>query len=148
MVDVNLPEHRGTVIGVSRLFRAVGNAISVGLTGVLITALTPNFPSPNNYALSLAIMMFFVVPAIFCYWRVSRKRLKWIIRPFRKPSNNAHINLTLRRPSRRGRPLCLPNFFNDYHLRAHTWVCPHEMLITESWLLISDQWLNRDQLNR
>ena len=72
MVDVNLPEHRGTVIGVSRLFRAVGNAISVGLTGVLITALTPNFPSPNNYALSLAIMMFFVVPAIFCYWRVSR----------------------------------------------------------------------------
>ena len=33
ITDINLPEHRGTVIGISRLFSAVGNAISVSLTG-------------------------------------------------------------------------------------------------------------------
>lgn len=60
------------MIGISRLFRAVGNAISVGLTGLLITFLAPNFPSPDNYAITLALMMVFVLPAIVCYLFVSR----------------------------------------------------------------------------
>lgn len=70
ITDLNLPEQRGTVIGISRLFRAVGNAISVGMTGLLITFLAPRFPSPDNYALTL--MMVFVLPALVCYLFVSR----------------------------------------------------------------------------
>ncbi len=72
ITDVNLPEHRGTIMGISRLFRAVGNALSVGLTGLLITLMSSHFLPPNNYAISLAALMIFVLPAIFCYWRVSR----------------------------------------------------------------------------
>ncbi len=72
ITNLNLPEQRGTVIGISRLFHAVGNALSVGLTGWLITFLSPRFPSPDNYAISLALMMIFVLPAIGFYVLVSR----------------------------------------------------------------------------
>lgn len=76
ITDVNLPEHRGTVIGISRLFRAVGNALSVGAAGFLITALAADCPSPDNYALTLAAFQFLVIPAGFCYYKVSQNIVK------------------------------------------------------------------------
>lgn len=76
ITDVNLPEHRGTVIGISRLFRAVGNALSVGAAGFLITSLATNHPSPNNYAITLAAFQFLVIPAGFCYYKVTQHIVK------------------------------------------------------------------------
>jgi MFS family permease len=63
ITDLNLPEHRGTVIGMSRIFTATGNAISVGLAGWLISSLSANFPSPWNYSLGLTAFQFLTIPA-------------------------------------------------------------------------------------
>ncbi len=67
ITDVNLPEHRGTVIGLSRLFRAVGNAISVWLAGWLFAGLTGRLPEPDNYAVGLSLFQILVLPAAICY---------------------------------------------------------------------------------
>ncbi len=67
LTDVNLPEHRGTVVGISRLSRAIANALSVGLAGLIISSLTTNFPPPLNYAIGLAIFQLIVIPAGLCY---------------------------------------------------------------------------------
>ena len=68
ITDVNLPEHRGTVIGLSRLFRAVGNAISVWLAGWLFASLTGRLPEPDNYAVGLSLFQILVLPALICYF--------------------------------------------------------------------------------
>ena len=67
ITDVNLPEHRGTVLGLSRLFRATGNAISVWLAGWLFASLTGRLPEPDNYAVGLSIFQIFVLPSLICY---------------------------------------------------------------------------------
>ena len=67
ITDVNLPEHRGTTIGISRIFRAVGNAFSVGLAGILFTTLTAVYTEPTNYAVGLVFFMILAVPASLCY---------------------------------------------------------------------------------
>ncbi|HEX6383099.1 MAG TPA: MFS transporter [Anaerolineae bacterium] len=72
ITDVNLPEHRGTIIGLSRLFRAAGSAISVGLTGVTFAILTADLAAPDNYAVGLALFQVLVIPASLCYVGVSR----------------------------------------------------------------------------
>ncbi|MBE2197008.1 MAG: MFS transporter [Anaerolinea sp.] len=64
---VNLPEHRGTIIGISRLARALGSAFSVGLAGALFTKLGGTAVPPLNYAIGLALFQAFVIPAIICY---------------------------------------------------------------------------------
>lgn len=72
ITDVNLPEHRGTIIGLSRLFRAAGNAISVTLTGLTFTVLSAGLAPPDNYAVGLALFQILVIPAGLCYLGASR----------------------------------------------------------------------------
>jgi MFS family permease len=72
IVDVNLPEHRGTVIGLNKFTRAIGNAISVGSTGLIFAALTTEFAPPQNYAVGLALFQIVVIPAGLCYYWASR----------------------------------------------------------------------------
>lgn len=67
LTDVNLPEHRGTVIGLSRLFRAVGNALSIWLAGWLFASLTNQLPEPDNYAVGLSAFQIFIIPTFLCY---------------------------------------------------------------------------------
>lgn len=67
ITDVNLPEHRGTVIGLSRMCRAVGNALSVWLAGWLFAWLNGRLPEPDNYAYGLALFQILVIPAFICY---------------------------------------------------------------------------------
>ena len=81
ITDVNLPEHRGTIIGLSRLFRAAGNAISVGLTGVVFALLSADLPSPDNYAVGLALFQILVLPAGLCYvgaGKVIPRDIAWV----------------------------------------------------------------------
>jgi MFS family permease len=72
ITDVNLPEHRGTIIGLTRVVRALGNALSVGLTGLVFTALTAGYPPPDNYAVGLALFQLLVIPAGLCYFGASK----------------------------------------------------------------------------
>lgn len=72
ITDLNLPEQRGTIIGLSRLFSAVGNALSVTLAGLLITRLTTHFDPPTNYAVGLALFQLPLLPAAACYWAMRR----------------------------------------------------------------------------
>jgi hypothetical protein len=67
ITDVNLPEHRGTIIGLSRLFRAVGNAMSVWLAGWLFANLAGRLPEPDNYAVGLSLFQIFILPSLICY---------------------------------------------------------------------------------
>ncbi|MFO7681502.1 MAG: MFS transporter [Chloroflexota bacterium] len=68
VTDVNLPEHRGTIIGLTRVFRAVGNAISIGLTGLVFSLLAGKAPPPLNFAIGLALFQLLVIPAALCYY--------------------------------------------------------------------------------
>jgi MFS family permease len=70
ITDANLPEHRGTVIGFSRLTRATGSALSVALASLMLTHL--NVPAPHNYAITLALFQLVVIPTALCYYRVSK----------------------------------------------------------------------------
>lgn len=72
ITDVNLPEHRGTTIGITRIFRAVGNAISIGLTGVVFTLLSSSFLPPMNFSMGLALFQLLVIPAGLCYYGASK----------------------------------------------------------------------------
>lgn len=68
VTDVNLPEHRGTVIGLSRIFREAGNAVSVWLAGWMFTWLNGRLAEPYNYAVGLSLFQLLVIPAILCYF--------------------------------------------------------------------------------
>lgn len=72
ITDVNLPEHRGTMVGFSRLFRAVANALSVGSTGMVIGWLTAAYATPTNYAVGLSLFQLIVIPAGLCYLLIAR----------------------------------------------------------------------------
>lgn len=68
ITEVNLPEHRGTVIGLTRVVRAVSNATSIALTGLLLSILTQRLPPPDNFAWGLALFQLFAIPAGLCYY--------------------------------------------------------------------------------
>lgn len=72
ITDINLPEHRGTVIGVHRVSRALANALSISLAGIVFQSLTAHFPTPTNYALGLALFQLLVIPAGVCYYLAGR----------------------------------------------------------------------------
>lgn len=70
ITDINLPEHRGTIIGLSRLCRAVGNAVSIAAAGWLFAILAEHVGQPDNFAWGLALFQLLVLPAAYCYWRL------------------------------------------------------------------------------
>jgi MFS family permease len=72
ITDVNLPEHRGTTIGITRIFRAVGSAVSIALTGFVFTQLSGNFLPPLNFSIGLALFQLLVIPAGLCYYGASK----------------------------------------------------------------------------
>ena len=72
LTDLNLPEHRGTMIGFSRLARAIGNAISVILAAWVFQWLIPYVNEPENFSFGLALFQILVIPAAFCYIGVAR----------------------------------------------------------------------------
>jgi MFS transporter, Spinster family, sphingosine-1-phosphate transporter len=80
VTDVNLPEHRGTLLGISRLFRAVGSAVSVGLTGFVFTWLSNDFAPPDNYAIGLALFQIVAIPAGLCYLGLRRHVVNDMVR--------------------------------------------------------------------
>jgi MFS family permease len=72
VTEVNLPEHRGTTIGITRIFRAMGNAISIAMTGFVFTLLSSQYLPPLNFSIGLALFQLLVIPAGLCYYFASK----------------------------------------------------------------------------
>jgi MFS transporter, Spinster family, sphingosine-1-phosphate transporter len=72
LVDVNPPEHRGTVFSTGNLVNGAGRALGNGLVGLVFRSLSVSFPPPLNYALGLAAFQLFFVPTGLMYWLASR----------------------------------------------------------------------------
>jgi MFS family permease len=68
ITEVNLPEHRGTAIGLTRVANAFSNALSIALTSLLLGFLTQRIAPPGNYAWGLALFQLFAIPAGLCYY--------------------------------------------------------------------------------
>jgi MFS family permease len=86
IVDVNPPEHRGTVFSLGNLVNGVGRAAGNGLVGLVFRGLQGAFPPPANYAVGLAIFQLFFVPTGVMYWLASRT----------SPADIAEVHRTLR----------------------------------------------------
>jgi MFS family permease len=71
VADVNLPEHRGTVFGVTNLANGIGRSAGNGLTTAVAGGIERAFPPPLNYAVGLAIFQIFFIPTGYCYWRAA-----------------------------------------------------------------------------
>jgi len=72
IIEVNLPEHRGTVAGMVTIAIGVGLALGNGLVGLLFTTLAPHFAPPLNYALGLAWFHLFFIPAGFFFYQAGK----------------------------------------------------------------------------
>lgn len=72
IVDTNLPEHRGTVFGLTSLSDGLGRSLGNGLTGLVGATLILAVQAPTNYAISLALFQLFFIPTGYCYWRLIR----------------------------------------------------------------------------
>ncbi len=72
LTDVNLPEHRGTTVGFLAIAIGMGVAIGNASAGVLFEQLAVYFAPPLNYAIGLALFQLLLIPAGFCYYRLSK----------------------------------------------------------------------------
>ena len=72
ITDVNLPEHRGTIIGFMSVAVGVGVALGNALAGVSFDYFSAQFAPPLNYAVGLALFQLLFIPAGFCYYRLSK----------------------------------------------------------------------------
>jgi hypothetical protein len=72
IVDVNPPEHRGTVYSLGNLVNGVGRAGGNVLVAVVFRGLAGAYPPPLNYALGLAAFQLFFIPTGIMYYRASR----------------------------------------------------------------------------
>lgn len=80
LADVNLPEHRGTVVGLLNISLGLGLALGNGLAGPVFEALAPKFGSPWNYALGLSLFQLFLIPAGWCYYQLTKTTTQDITR--------------------------------------------------------------------
>ena len=74
--DVNLPEHRGTVIGLLLIAVGLGLALGNALGGVGSDYLLQYLAAPWNYAVALALFQLIFIPAGWCYYRLSKTGTK------------------------------------------------------------------------
>lgn len=67
ITNLNLPEHRGTAIGISRLCRALGNSVGIASAGFLFQALQKNYAQSDAFAIGLAIFQSILLISSGCY---------------------------------------------------------------------------------
>jgi MFS family permease len=70
--DVNLPEHRGTVIGILSIAVGTGLALGNALGGLASDYFLTIVGTPLNYAVALALFQLIFIPAGFCYYQLSK----------------------------------------------------------------------------
>ena len=73
IIDVNLPEHRGTTFGLGNLTLSVGRSLGSGAMLVTFGYLAMWLPpGPLNFVLGLALFQVFFLPAAFFYYRATK----------------------------------------------------------------------------
>src|SRR6266508_3205529 len=72
IVDVNPPEHRGTVYSAGNLVNGVGRALGNGMAGVVFRVLASRYQPPTNFAVGLAVFQLFFIPTGIMYYLASR----------------------------------------------------------------------------
>jgi MFS family permease len=77
--DVNLPEHRGTVVGMFQIASGIGLSIGNGLAGLAFTYLGRYFLPPWNFALALAFFQLVMIPAGLCFYQATKTTPKDIL---------------------------------------------------------------------
>lgn len=70
--ELNQPEHRGTVAGMSTLLAGIGLAVGNGLTGIVLAWLSSRTIPPANYAYGLIVFQLFFLPAGYFYFLTTR----------------------------------------------------------------------------
>jgi len=70
--DVNLPEHRGTMVGMLIIANGIGLSISNGLAGVAFDYFARTFNPPWNFAVALSLFQLFMLPAGFCFYKLTQ----------------------------------------------------------------------------
>jgi MFS family permease len=70
--DVNLPEHRGTAVGMMAIINGIGLSIGNWLAGVAFDYFALQLPSPWNFAVALSLFQLFMIPAGLCYLKLIR----------------------------------------------------------------------------
>lgn len=73
IVDVNPPEHRGTVYSMGNLVNGVGRAVGTATVGGVLAMLAGRFPPPTNYAVGLAAFQVFLIPTGVMYLLAARR---------------------------------------------------------------------------
>lgn len=62
-IDVNLPEHRGTMFSLVNFVLGIGRGAGAIIVPVVATALQPSLPEPANYIAAITLMLLALVPA-------------------------------------------------------------------------------------
>ena len=70
--DVNLPEHRGTAVGMMVIVNGIGLSIGNWLAGVAFDYFALQLPPPWNFAVALSLFQLFMIPAGLCYLKLIR----------------------------------------------------------------------------
>ncbi|MEM7033946.1 MAG: MFS transporter [Chloroflexota bacterium] len=68
--DINLPEHRGTFVGLLQIAGGIGLSIGNALAGVAFTQLSQQVAPPWNYAVTLSLFQLLMLPAGYCFYRL------------------------------------------------------------------------------
>jgi len=72
LTDVNLPEHRGTAIGLLSIAVGLGLALGNAGAGLLFDYFALYFAPPTHYALGLALFQLLFIPAGLSYYQLSK----------------------------------------------------------------------------
>lgn len=70
--ELNQPEHRGTIAGMSTLLAGAGLAVGNGLTGFVLARLSVQYAPPTNFAYGLILFQLFFIPAGLFYFLTVR----------------------------------------------------------------------------
>lgn len=70
--ELNQPEHRGTIAGLSTLLAGAGLAVGNGLTGIVLAWLSVEYAPPTNFAYGLILFQLFFIPAGMFYYLTTR----------------------------------------------------------------------------
>jgi MFS family permease len=72
LTGVNLPEHRGTAVGMLTIAIGIGVALGNALTGVLFNFFAQYLESPLYFAVGLALFQLVFIPAGLSFYRLAK----------------------------------------------------------------------------
>jgi len=80
ITDVNLPEHRATVFGISTLINGIGKSLGNIFIGFVLGFFSGYFQPPYNYIITMSLFQVFLIPSSLSYYMMSRNNGKDIRR--------------------------------------------------------------------